>query len=83
MFFLGKAGAYNILLETLCQNKGNLPLEKACFKALITLMNKQPDLLDDKGKELMFNYLKHDEVELKRLVLKWVKECCVLHEINR
>lgn len=46
-------------------------------------MNKQPDLMDHHGKEFIFYYLKQDEIELKRLVLKWIKECCIMHEMNR
>lgn len=46
-------------------------------------MNKQPDLLNDQGIEVVMSYLKKDDLELKQLVLKWTKECCVMHEMNR
>lgn len=46
-------------------------------------MTKQPDLLDDQGVEEISLYLKHEDPELKRLILKWSRECCIMHEINR
>lgn len=58
-------------------------VEKACFRALIALMSKQPDLLDDNGVKIIILYLKQGEVELRRLAVKWTKECCVMHEMNR
>lgn len=81
--FSGKAGAYNVIVNTLKNNKTNHAVEKACLKALISLMNKQPDLLNNTGVEIIIYYLKNDDLELKQLVLKWIKECCILHEMNR
>lgn len=47
-------------------------------------MTKQPDLLENNGTEIIIKYLEQStESELKRLVLKWTKECCVMHEMNR
>lgn len=47
-------------------------------------MTKQPDLLDERGVQVIIDYLdKNKDQEVQRLLLKWVKECCVLHEMNR
>lgn len=46
-------------------------------------MNKQPDLMDDQAIDVILFYLKHEEMELKKFTLKWIKECCVMHEMNR
>ncbi|KAK9872349.1 hypothetical protein WA026_017808 [Henosepilachna vigintioctopunctata] len=80
----GKAGAYEKILICLCDNKGTLTIEMACLKTLLALMTKQPDLLDDKGVEVVLCYLddKQDS-ELIKLNLKLAKECCILHEMNR
>lgn len=55
------------------------------LKALIALMTKQPDLLDDRGIEFIITSLKdqHSDPQLQRLILKWTKESCVKHERNR
>lgn len=50
----------------------------------MSLMTKQPDLLDDRGIEAIFIHLdKNEDLEVKRLTLKWTKECCIMHEKNR
>lgn len=81
---IGKEGAYNLLLDTLFKHENNLEVTKECLKTLISLMTKQPDLLDEKGVETIISYLdKQKDSEVQRLILKWTKECCVMHEMNR
>lgn len=81
---LGKQDAYQILFSVLLKNEGNTDVIKDCLKALISLMTKQPDLLDDKGVELIIRYLDNvKDPEIQRLILKWTKECCIMHEMNR
>lgn len=64
--------------------KDNNEACKMCLKALISLMTKQPDLLDDLGIKTMMNILdKQADSEIEKLLLKWVRECCVMHELNR
>lgn len=47
-------------------------------------MTKQPDLLNERGVTAIIDYLdKNKDQEVQRLLLKWVKECCILHELNR
>ncbi|XP_060536348.1 armadillo repeat-containing protein 6 homolog [Cylas formicarius] len=80
----GKAGAYGILLDTYSIfTEKNVRL--ACLRALVALMTKQPDLLDPRGIDFIMSNLNNNtlDLELQRLTLKWTKECCVMHEVNR
>ncbi|XP_018573410.1 armadillo repeat-containing protein 6 homolog [Anoplophora glabripennis] len=80
----GQHDAYPILLDTLFNYSGNVEVERISIRTLISLMTKQPDLLDDRGIEAIFCHLdKNEDLEVKRLTLKWAKECCVMHEKNR
>ncbi|CAG9821220.1 unnamed protein product [Phaedon cochleariae] len=80
----GKAGAYNAILDTLINNKNDVNIERHCLKAMISLMTKQPDLLDEKGIEIILSNLKKEaDYDLKKLSLRWAKECCIMHEMNR
>lgn len=57
---------------------------KVCLKTVTSLMTKQPDLLNERGIQVILDYLdKNKDQEVQRLLLKWVKECCILHEMNR
>lgn len=57
---------------------------KECLKTLTSLMVQQPDLLDDDGTQLMMTYLdKGKNIDVQKALLKWIKECCILHEHNR
>lgn len=80
----GKANLYQILLNTYDTFKST-EVRINVLRVLIALMTKQPDLLDEKGVEFIVNNLKNQnlDLELQRLILKWTKECCVLHEMNR
>lgn len=80
----GKEGAYNVLLETLLKHENNVEVIKECLKTFISLMTKHPDLLDESGVQAIINYLdKQKDQEVQRLILKWTKECCIMHETNR
>lgn len=80
----GKANLYQILLNTYETYKDR-DVRVNVLRVLIALMTKQPDLLDERGVEFIVNNLKDQSLdpELQRLILKWTKECCVLHEMNR
>lgn len=82
--YAGKKRSYDLVLnvmnlfdeETICVKEG--------LKALTSLMTQQPDLLDVRGVKLINDYLDRKKSdEIRRLLFKWVKECCVLHEVNR
>ncbi|XP_072379419.1 armadillo repeat-containing protein 6 homolog [Diabrotica undecimpunctata] len=81
---VGKAGAYDALLDVLEVKKSYIVVERTCLKTLIALMTKQPDLLDDRGIKLMLTFLTiKTDFDLKKLTLRWIKSCCILHEHNR
>lgn len=72
------------MLDVLTQFESDAEIVKACLKTVTSLMTKQPDLLDERGIQLMISYLdKKGDQEIERLLLKWIKECCILHEMNR
>lgn len=82
--YASKKNAYNLILdemkkfdqETIDVNEG--------LKALSSLMTQQPDLLDERGIKVIIDYLdRKNENETRRLLFKWIKECCILHEMNR
>ncbi|VEN37187.1 unnamed protein product [Callosobruchus maculatus] len=80
----GRCGAYSILLDTMAVHSGDNNVLKSCLRSLIALMSKQPDLLDERGVQVIHTYLKKEiDYDVKRLTLKWTRECCVLHEMNR
>lgn len=80
--FAGKCGAYDgIISALLLSNDKEIKIE--CFKCLIALMTKQPDLLNEEGVNGALKVLDCNDLDLKKLCLKWIKECCILHEMNR
>ncbi|KAJ8934298.1 hypothetical protein NQ318_005476 [Aromia moschata] len=81
---LGKAGAYSALLDTLAAYRAYKDVSKHCFRTLIALMKKQPDLLDDRGVDVILSYLEKDsDPDLKKFSLKWTRQCSIMHEMNR
>lgn len=82
---IGKAKGYDIIFKALMRFEENdSDLLKTTLRTMLSLMTGQPDLLDDNGIELIIRLLasKKDE-EIIQLVMKWVKECCTKHEMNR
>ncbi|XP_050306193.1 armadillo repeat-containing protein 6 homolog [Anthonomus grandis grandis] len=80
----GKADAYFVLLNVFEAYKDKV-VRGNTLKTLIALMTKQPDLLEDRGVDFIINNLKdhNEDPEIQRLLLRWTKECCVMHEMNR
>lgn len=80
----GKHSAYDTILSVIYKFDAERDVVKECLKTLTVLMTQQPDLLDDRGIALMITFMvnKKDN-ETRKLLLKWVKECCVMHEKNR
>ncbi|XP_026467253.1 armadillo repeat-containing protein 6 homolog [Ctenocephalides felis] len=76
--------AYNTILLCLSKCSHNDDIVTGCIEALISLMDGQPDLLDDQGVAYMIEYLTEPkESPLKSLILQWVYICCLKHEMNR
>ncbi|XP_063369348.1 armadillo repeat-containing protein 6 homolog [Cydia amplana] len=89
----GKEGAYTLLLELL-QARHKMTLETVNEKdatfiinvlnTLIALMDVQPDLLDQKGADVIKSILDNTEDEnILIATLKWTSTCCIKHEMNR
>lgn len=82
--YAGKLNAYNVILDVMKKFDHETLDVKEGLKALTSLMTQQPDLLDRRGVDVIVDYLnRKKDNETLRLVLKWVKECCILHEMNR
>ncbi|CAB3225780.1 unnamed protein product [Arctia plantaginis] len=87
----GKDGAYKVLVDLLFSKQLLLQLSDrdvklivAALDTLTALMELQPDLLDDRGVELIKNIL--DNVENDDIListLQWTTACCIKHEMNR
>ncbi|CAH2986913.1 unnamed protein product [Chilo suppressalis] len=89
----GKCGAYDILINLLESrqkkyiektNDTNKEMIVSILKTLLSLMDVQPDLLDQRGVDIMISTL--DSVEDEDVLiatLKWANVCCVKHEMNR
>ncbi|XP_073961109.1 armadillo repeat-containing protein 6 homolog [Choristoneura fumiferana] len=89
----GKEGAYTVLLELL-QARQKTYSEEANEKdaryivnvlnCLVALMDVQPDLLDQRGVDVIKNILDNTEDEnILMATLKWTSTCCIKHEMNR
>ncbi|CAG5030850.1 unnamed protein product [Parnassius apollo] len=89
----GKDGAYSILIDLLDEklrsytqkeNKEDEDFIVKIFKTLASLMDSQPDLLEQKGVDLIKSTL--DKIQNETILigaLKWTSVCCVKHEMNR
>ncbi|KAK4884681.1 hypothetical protein RN001_000952 [Aquatica leii] len=82
--YAGKQGAYNIIMDLALKYCLNAEMLVNCFTALKSLMTKQPDLLNESGIQCIGKCL-HQQTnpEVLSALLKWVKECCIMHETNR
>ncbi|KAJ8675648.1 hypothetical protein QAD02_011434 [Eretmocerus hayati] len=83
--FAGKNGAYTTLLDVITSCKDEPLLLRTALKTMTSLMTGNPDLLDDAGVSLQKSLLdaNHSDSQTLQLILKWIRECCIKHEINR
>lgn len=82
--FAGKEGAYDALIKEILNHRNDHEIVKHSLRALHALMTKQPDLLDERGVKLILEFMDHNvDMEIKKASLKWAKECCIMHEMNR
>ncbi|KAF5269825.1 hypothetical protein FQR65_LT05871 [Abscondita terminalis] len=80
----GRHGAYDILLDLSSKDSEDQQVLLKCLITLKVLMTKQPDLLNESGVQLIGKcLLEQTSFEVLSALLKWVKECCVMHEMNR
>ncbi|XP_050356532.1 armadillo repeat-containing protein 6 homolog [Nymphalis io] len=89
----GKEGAYEILIDLLEtkfkmyteeKNQQNELFVTKALKSLTILMDMQPDLLDNKGMDIMKSILDTaDNENIFIATLQWISICCLRHEMNR
>ncbi|XP_008554566.1 armadillo repeat-containing protein 6 homolog [Microplitis demolitor] len=82
--FAGKENAYSILLALTKDTKDDVSILKPALKAMTSLMTGNPDLLDSDGIDLQMQILDtQTDVSCIQNLLRWIKECCIKHEMNR
>ncbi|XP_014482140.1 PREDICTED: armadillo repeat-containing protein 6 homolog [Dinoponera quadriceps] len=82
--FAGKQKCYNILLDLLKDCRKNHAIVKSALKTITSLMTGNPDLLDDDGIALQIEMLeKYHDIATLQYLLRWIRECCIKHELNR
>ncbi|XP_058798631.1 armadillo repeat-containing protein 6 homolog isoform X3 [Phymastichus coffea] len=83
--FAGKNRAYETLLEVINSCKDTSYILRPALKTITSLMTGNPDLLDEDGVNLQKSLLdtNHNDPQTLQLVLKWIRECCIKHEVNR
>ncbi|XP_014229097.1 armadillo repeat-containing protein 6 homolog [Trichogramma pretiosum] len=83
--YAGKNGAYTVLLDVINSCKDEPELLIIALKTMTSLVNGNPDLLDQSGIKLQKSLLDDNQNDAQKLqlILKWIKECCIKHEMNR
>ena len=81
----GKNEAYHTLLSALEKFKESKDVMKHLLEAVCSLCNGQPDLLDDRGVDLLLELLKlyQGDAELALLTAQAIRLTCTKHERNR
>lgn len=80
----GSKNAFNIIVALMLSQETNTEVILECLKTMIALMSGQPDLLNNNGIGVMMKFLETQmEPEIQSLLLKWIRECCIKHEMNR
>ncbi|XP_046751880.1 armadillo repeat-containing protein 6 homolog [Diprion similis] len=79
-----KHGAYCTLIDLIEESKDNDTILIPALKTITSLMTGYPDLLDDKGIALQIELLDcQRDISTVQAVLRWIRECCIKHEMNR
>ncbi|XP_043525596.1 armadillo repeat-containing protein 6 homolog [Frieseomelitta varia] len=82
--YAGKMGTYNILINLMKTCSNNATIIKAALKTITSLMTGNPDLLNDEGIALQIQILDtYSDISTLQLLLRWIRECCIKHELNR
>ncbi|RLU25296.1 hypothetical protein DMN91_003389 [Ooceraea biroi] len=82
--FAGKRKCYNILMDILKGCRKNHATFKSALETITSLMTEHPDLLDDDGIALQIEILEgHYDTATLQCLLRWIRECCIKHELNR
>ncbi|KAK2587120.1 hypothetical protein KPH14_002882 [Odynerus spinipes] len=82
--YAGKQGCYGILLDIMKNCEYDTLILKSAIKTITSLMTGNPDLLDDKGVSIQMEILdKNKDIPVLQCLLRWIRECCIKHELNR
>ncbi|XP_017888263.1 armadillo repeat-containing protein 6 homolog [Ceratina calcarata] len=82
--YAGKKGAYKTLIKLMKACINNTTIIKAALRTISSLMNGNPDLLDDEGIALQIEILDScPDIPTLQCLLRWIRECCIKHELNR
>lgn len=81
----GSSNAYPILYKALLHYREEPEYLKAVLKTFCSLVNGQPDLIDDKGIELLVSLFKtyKDVPEILELIIRAIRLNCLKNEKNR
>ncbi|XP_063919087.1 armadillo repeat-containing protein 6 homolog [Zophobas morio] len=80
----GRAGVYGVILDIFLKSEASKDVKVTALKAMVALMTKQPDLFEEKGAQVIMGNLEETvDPDIQKFILKWCKECCVMHEMNR
>lgn len=73
-----------MIMKVLSKYEADTNIVKECLNALISLMTQNSDFLDENGVQMMVRLLDtQKDLDILKSTLKWTKECCILHEMNR
>ena len=73
-----------MILDIFLKSEASKDVKVTALKAMVALMTKQPDLFEEKGAQVIMGNLEETvDPDIQKFILKWCKECCVMHEMNR
>ncbi|XP_054005823.1 armadillo repeat-containing protein 6 homolog [Hylaeus anthracinus] len=82
--YAGKKGGYDTLIKLMKSCPNNSLVIRSALKAITSLMNGNPDLLNDEGVALQIYILdRYTDIPTLQYLLHWIRECCIKHEQNR
>ncbi|XP_041367749.1 armadillo repeat-containing protein 6-like [Gigantopelta aegis] len=81
----GTNNGNSVLMKAMDKYKDNSEVLKSALKCFCSLVNGQPDVLDDAGTDLLLSLLgtHNSDAGILELVLRAIKLTCVKHEKNR
>nr|XP_034172742.1 armadillo repeat-containing protein 6 homolog [Osmia lignaria] len=82
--YAGKKGGYDSLIKLMKTCPNNISITRAALKTITSLMMGNPDLLNEEGIALQMHILdNHSDIPTLQCLLRWIRECCIKHELNR
>ncbi|XP_076245560.1 armadillo repeat-containing protein 6 homolog [Calliopsis andreniformis] len=82
--YASKKGGYNTLIKLMKSCPNNITILRPALKTITSLMTNNPDLLNDEGIALQIQILdRNTDIPTLQYLLRWIRECCIKHELNR